>query len=135
MSQCDFLLAFLSPSPGEMLLVMLVALLLYGGELPKVARSWGKSLAEFKRGFSGIQKEFNQVFQDEPRRIPYHDPVYSHDAGTVDSHDAGMVEGELADVTSSDEAADESHDDEPFTESFRKQPVEASGPKASSETA
>lgn len=135
MSQCDFLFAFLSPSPGEMLLVMLVALLLYGGELPKVARSWGKSLAEFKRGFSGIQKEFNQVFQDEPRRIPYHDPVYSHDAGTVDTHNDETVEGELAGVRSSDELAHDSHDDEPFTESFRKQPVETSGPKASTETA
>jgi Sec-independent protein translocase protein TatA len=106
-SLSDSLFAFLSPSPGEMLLVMLVALLLYGGDLPKVARSWGKSLAEFKRGFSGIQNELNQVFQDEPRRISYHDPVYSHNAGTADSHDAGMLEGELADVTSSDEAVDE----------------------------
>jgi sec-independent protein translocase protein TatA len=133
-SLCDSLFAFLSPSPGEMLLVMLVALLLYGGDLPKVARSWGKSLAEFKRGFSGIQNELNQVFQDEPRRIPYHDPVYSHNAGTADSHDAGTVEGELADVISSDEATDESRDEEPFTESFRQQPAETSGHKASSET-
>jgi TatA/E family protein of Tat protein translocase len=125
-SLCDPMLAFLSPSPGEMLLVMLVALLLYGGDLPKVARSWGKSLAEFKRGLSGIQNEFNQVFQDEPRRIPYHDPVYSHDAGTV--------EGELAEVKSSDEADHLSHDDEPFTESFRNQPAESVEPKATSET-
>jgi sec-independent protein translocase protein TatA len=73
-------------SPTEMLLVMFVALLLYGGELPKVARSWGKSLAEFKKGMNGIQNEFNSVFQDEPRRIPYHDPVYSHNAGTIDGH-------------------------------------------------
>jgi Sec-independent protein translocase protein TatA len=69
-----------------MLVLMLVALLLYGGELPKVARSWGKSLAEFKKGMSGIQNEFNNVFYDEPRRIPYHDPVYSHNAGTIDAH-------------------------------------------------
>jgi sec-independent protein translocase protein TatA len=137
MAQCEFLFAFLSPSPSEMLLVMLVALLLYGGELPKVARSWGKALAEFKRGFSGIQKEFNQVFHDEPRRIPYHDPVYSHDAGTL--------EGELDDVTSAEEVSAESHpakihDDEPFTETFLKQSAlkdsaESGEPKGSSETA
>jgi Sec-independent protein translocase protein TatA len=134
MAQCEFLFAFLSPSPGEMLLVMLVALLLYGGELPKVARSWGKSLAEFKRGFSGIQKEFNQVFHDEPRRIPYHDPVYSHNAGTAESHDAGTVEGELAEVKSSDEADHHSPDDEPFTESFLHQSAETGEPKATRES-
>lgn len=127
MSLSDSLFAFFSPSPGEMLLVMLVALLLYGGDLPKVARSWGKSLAEFKRGLSGIQNEFNQVFQDEPRRIPYHDPVYSHDAGTV--------EGELAEVKSSDEADHHSPNDEPFTESFRNQPAEVVEAKSSTETA
>lgn len=84
-------------SPTEMFMLMLVALLLYGGELPKVARSWGKSLAEFKKGMSGIQNEFNDIFRDEPRRIPYHDPVYSHNAGTVDGH--------LASATTADEIA------------------------------
>jgi sec-independent protein translocase protein TatA len=73
-------------SPTEMAVLMLVALLVYGGELPKVARSWGKSLAEFKRGLSNIQNEFNNVMYDESRRIPYHDPVYSHNAGTVEGH-------------------------------------------------
>lgn len=73
-------------SPTEMLVLMLVALLVYGGELPKVARSWGKSLAEFKKGLSSIQNEFNSVMYDEPRRIPYHDPVYSHNAGTVEGY-------------------------------------------------
>lgn len=73
-------------SPTEMLVLMLVALLVYGGELPKVARSWGKSLAEFKKGLSSIQNEFNSVIYDEPRRIPYHDPVYSHNAGTVEGY-------------------------------------------------
>lgn len=134
------MVAFLSPSPGEMLLVMLVALLLYGGDLPKVARSWGKSLAEFKRGLSGIQNEFNQVFQDEPRRIPYHDPVYSHNAGTADTHEAGTIDGELAEVTSSDLADHHAHDfdadgDEPFTESFRKETAATGEAKSSTETA
>lgn len=82
----NFLVGYFGISPTEMLVVMFVALLLYGGDLPKVARSWGKSLAEFKKGLNGIQNEFNSVFQDEPRRIPYHDPVYSHNAGTIDGH-------------------------------------------------
>ena len=73
-------------SPTEMLVLMLVALLVYGGDLPRVARSWGKTLSEFKRGLSNIQNEFNSVMNEEPPRIPYHDPVYSHNAGTIDGH-------------------------------------------------
>ena len=84
--------------PSEMVLVMLVALLLFGGDLPKVARSWGKSIAEFKRGLSTIQNEFNSVIYDEPRRVPYHDPVYSHNAGTIDGH-----------LAADDAAHDQSH--------------------------
>lgn len=68
------LLAFLSPSPSEMLLLVLVALLLYGGDLPKVARSWGKSLSELRKSLSGIQNEINDVIYDRPRRISYRDP-------------------------------------------------------------
>ncbi len=72
------LLGFLSPSPSEMLLLVLVALLLYGGDLPKVARSWGKSLAELRKGLSGFQNEFNQAIYDEPRRISYHESEYNN---------------------------------------------------------
>lgn len=72
------LIGFLSPSPSEMLLLVLVALLLYGGDLPKVARSWGKSLAELRKGLSGIQNDFNHAIYDEPRQISYHESEYDN---------------------------------------------------------
>jgi sec-independent protein translocase protein TatA len=95
-------------SPTEMVVLMLVALLVYGGDLPKVARSWGKSIAEFKRGLSSIQNEFNNVMYDEPRRIPYHDPVYSHNAGTIDGHLADDVSHAPEAISSSDSEAESS---------------------------
>lgn len=37
--------------PGEILLIFLVVLLLFGGKkLPELARSLGKSMSEFKKG-------------------------------------------------------------------------------------
>jgi len=57
-----------------MMLLALVALLLYGGDLPQVARSWGKSFAEFRRGLSGIQRDLNDAIYSEPQRLEYHPP-------------------------------------------------------------
>ena len=76
----DFVLfAFWSPGPAEMMVLAVVALLLYGGNLPEVARSWGKSFAEFRRGLSGFQSELNQVIYSEPEQIEYRDDSHFAD--------------------------------------------------------
>ncbi len=59
--------------PLEMMLLLGVALLLYGGRLPEVARSWGKTFSEFRRGISGIQSEINDAIYAEPDRLEYHE--------------------------------------------------------------
>lgn len=45
--------------PGEMLVVMLVAVLLFGKRLPEVGRSLGKGIVEFKKGLRGVEDEFD----------------------------------------------------------------------------
>ncbi len=69
----SLLFAFWSPGPAEMLVLGVVALLLYGGNLPEVARSWGKTFAEFRRGLTGLQNEFNDVIYSEPEKLEYRD--------------------------------------------------------------
>lgn len=99
-------LAFWSPSPSEMMVVAVVALLLYGGKLPEVARSWGKSFAEFRRGLSGFQNELNDVIYSEPEQLGY-DASLDDDIGRDDSRLAHGYE------ENDDEERDDFHQDSP----------------------
>jgi sec-independent protein translocase protein TatA len=45
--------------PLEMILVMGVAVLLFGKRLPEVGRSLGKGIVEFKKGLRGIEDGFD----------------------------------------------------------------------------
>lgn len=44
-----------SPSPVQLMIVLIIALLLFGNRLPSVMRSLGKSVTEFKKGVNGIE--------------------------------------------------------------------------------
>ena len=110
-------LAFWSPGPGEMLVLAVVALLLYGGSLPEVARSWGKTFAEFRRGLNGFQSELNEVIYSEPDRLPYYDQANYDDTSTDESStddedrdnaslNDGYDESEYAEPESTEEEAD-----------------------------
>jgi len=52
---------------GTLMLLAVVGILLYGEELPTVAKSFGKSLMELKKGMSHLQNEFHAVLNDEPK--------------------------------------------------------------------
>ncbi len=54
-------------SPTEMMIVLVIAVLLFGSRLPSVARSLGKSFMEFKRGVRGIEDEFNEAIHAAKR--------------------------------------------------------------------
>ena len=88
--------------PGEMLMVMLVAVLLFGKRLPEVGRSLGKGIVEFKKGLHGLDDDPNgfqasggssygsntsSPTRSEPARLPSSEssvPRYEP-AGTTDS--------------------------------------------------
>ena len=45
----------------EMVVIGSIAVMLFGGRLPKVARSVGQSIVEFKRGFLEIEAECKEI--------------------------------------------------------------------------
>lgn len=49
------------PGPMEMLIILAIAVLLFGKRLPEVGRSLGKGIVEFKKGIHGIEEEIESA--------------------------------------------------------------------------
>lgn len=57
-------------SGGEIILIMLVALLFFGSEsIPDIARTLGKGLREFRKAANEIQREFDENTSDIKREM------------------------------------------------------------------
>lgn len=54
-------------SPFELMMVLVVAVLLFGAKLPEVARSLGSSYHQLKRGMSDIQSQFKMAEMEAKR--------------------------------------------------------------------
>jgi sec-independent protein translocase protein TatA len=65
-------LLFLDIGGGEIMLIMFVALLLFGGEkLPQLARGLGKGIRDFKDASEGVKREIsNQIDSYEKKAEP-----------------------------------------------------------------
>lgn len=58
-------MAFLSmPGHTEWLIILVIALLIFGKRLPELARSVGKSLTEFKKGINEAKESTDEVVDD-----------------------------------------------------------------------
>jgi sec-independent protein translocase protein TatA len=73
-------IAFLSLGPVEVVVILLVALLIFGRRLPEVARSLGQGLVEFRKGLRDEPAD-----DDRPRPLP-------SDAGKTDEPAGESVE-------------------------------------------
>ncbi len=62
-------------NPMELMVVMGVAVLLFGKRLPEVGRTLGKGIVEFKKGIRGIEEEFRF---NEPPIHAYGKPEPAH---------------------------------------------------------
>ncbi len=49
----------------ELVIVMVVALLLFGSRLPEVAKSLGRGVFEFKKGLTGIEEDAQNKIENE----------------------------------------------------------------------
>jgi len=54
------------PGTTEMIIIGIVAVLLFGSRLPKIARSIGSSIIEFKKGVRGVE-DFGREAENDVR--------------------------------------------------------------------
>ncbi len=61
------------PGGSEIIIIGIIALLLFGARLPKVARSMGKSIVEFKKGIKNVQDDIDDASDDPAPPVDYDD--------------------------------------------------------------
>ena len=54
---------------GELVVILVAALLLFGGRLPEVARNLGRTVGDLKRGFAESAKPLKEARADVEREI------------------------------------------------------------------
>jgi len=57
-------LGFWTPGPLELIIILVIAVLIFGRRLPEIARSIGKSLTEFKKGVHEAKDTKDELVDD-----------------------------------------------------------------------
>lgn len=57
-------LGFWTPGPFELVIILIIAVLLFGRRLPEIARGLGKSLTEFKKGVNEVEETKDDLISD-----------------------------------------------------------------------
>ena len=68
----DLLLMGFLQSPVALIVLLVIALLVFGKRLPEVARSLGKGIVEFKKGVKGVEEEIDRPLPPPTPGQPYY---------------------------------------------------------------
>ena len=61
------MLAVWLPGGAEWIIILVIAVLIFGRRLPEIARGLGKSITEFKKGVKDTEDEINDALNESDR--------------------------------------------------------------------
>ncbi len=82
---------------AELILIAIVAVVLFGSKLPEVARSFGQSYTQFRKGLNDIQTSIKTELDrelDEVKKIPQELETAYNEIGNDDNEDEADEEDE-----------------------------------------
>jgi sec-independent protein translocase protein TatA len=69
------LFAFFQLGIGEIIMLLIIGVILFGKRLPEVGRYLGKGIVEFKKGIRGLEEDFDAPQQQHARYdVPVEQP-------------------------------------------------------------
>ena len=57
------------PGGIEWIVILIVALLIFGKRLPEVMKSMGKGIVEFKKGVKGVEDDVEEAMDKDPEKL------------------------------------------------------------------
>ena len=57
------------PGGIEWIIILIVALLIFGKRLPEVMKSMGKGIVEFKKGIKGVEDDVDDAVEKKPEKL------------------------------------------------------------------
>ncbi len=57
------------PGGIEWIVILIVALLIFGKRLPEVMKSMGRGIVEFKKGVKGVEDELEDAIDKDPEKL------------------------------------------------------------------
>ena len=65
--------------PVELVFIGVIAVVLFGGNLPEVARKLGSSYREFRRGLNEVQQQFRMAEYEAKKNLSLDEPKTSEE--------------------------------------------------------